>query len=99
MTIDPQYTVGFSWARQYGFRVAKNFGNEMSWAFSIENSQATLGGHLAAGQNNFVIGSQGSSGGLYNATANYSFNPSPDFITKFVYQPKGLGHYEVFAVA
>src|SRR5581483_10960878 len=23
MTIDAQYTVGFSWARQYGFRVAK----------------------------------------------------------------------------
>jgi len=98
MTIDPQYTVGFSWARQYGFRVAKNFGNEISWAFSIEDSQATLGGHLAAGQNNFVLGSQGSSGGLYNSTTNYSFNPSPDFITKFVYQPKGFGHYEVFAL-
>ncbi len=98
MTIDPQYTVGFSWARQYGFRVAKKFNDEMSWAFSVEDSQATLGGHLATGQNNFVLGSQGSSPGLYNATANYSFNPSPDFITKFVYQPTGLGHYEVFAV-
>ena len=29
MTIDPQYTVGFSWARQYGIRVAKNFGNKI----------------------------------------------------------------------
>src|SRR3984893_9186667 len=34
MTIDPQYNVGFSWARQYGFRVAKNFGNRMWLAFS-----------------------------------------------------------------
>jgi hypothetical protein len=98
MTIDPQYNVGFSWARQYGFRVAKNFGNQLSWAASVEDSQATLGGHLASGQNNFVLGSQGANSGLYNATANYSFNPAPDFITKFVYQPTGLGHYEAFAL-
>ena len=98
MTIDANYNVGFSWARQYGFRVAKNFGNEMSWALSVENSQATLGGHLAAGQNNFVIGSQGNNGGLYNVTQNYSFNPMPDLVTKFVFQPKGLGHYEAFGL-
>jgi hypothetical protein len=98
MTIDPQYNVGFSWARQYGFRVAKNFGSELTWAFSVENSQATLGGHAVSGQNNFVLGSQGSSGGLYNATANYSFNPAPDFITKVTFQPTGFGHYEAFAL-
>ena len=28
-TIDPQYTVGFSWARQYGFRATKNFHNKV----------------------------------------------------------------------
>ena len=98
MTIDPQYNVGFSWARQYGFRVSKDFGNQMSWALSVENSQATLGGHAALGQNNFVLGTQGNGGGLYNATANYSFNPAPDIITKFVYQPKGWGHYEAFGI-
>ena len=98
MTIDPQYTVGFSWARQYGFRVAKNFGKEWAWALSVENSQATLGGHLVAGQNNFVIGSQGNGGGLYNATANYSFNPAPDLITKVVFQPGRWGHYEAFGL-
>lgn len=98
MTIDPQYNVGFSWARQYGFRISKNFGDEFSWAMSVENSQATLGGHAALGQNNFVIGSQGASSGLYNATSNYSFNPAPDFITKFVFQPKALGHYEILGL-
>jgi len=99
MTIDPQYTVGFSWARQYGFRVAKSFGSKLWWAAAVENPQATLGGHLAPGQNNFVIGSQGSGSGLYNSTANYSFNPSPDVITKVVIEPgRGLGHYEVFGV-
>lgn len=98
MTIDAQYNVGFSWARQYGFRLSKNFGNSMWWALSVENSQATLGGHAVSGQNNFVIGSQGTSAGLYNPTANYSFNPSPDFVTKFVFQPANLGHYEAFAM-
>jgi hypothetical protein len=98
LTIDPQYEVGFSWARQYGFRVSKNFGNSMWWAISVENSQATLGGHAVSGQNNFVLGSQGSSSGLYNPTANYSFNPAPDFITKFVFQPANFGHYEAFAM-
>src|SRR5208283_1190019 len=98
MTIDANYNVGFSWARQYGIRLAKNFGDEAWWAFSVEISEATLGGHLAPGQNNFVLGSQGASSGLYNFSYNYSFNPAPDFITKFVFQPKGFGHYEVFGL-
>ena len=95
MTIDPQYNVGFSWARQYGFRVAKDFGNKAWLAFSVEDSQATLGGHGAS--NNFLIGSQGTSGGLYNPTANYSFNPTPDFVFKTAFEP-GWGHYEIFGV-
>jgi len=98
MTIDANYNVGFSWARQYGFRVSKNFGDRVWWAFSVENSQATLGGHLASGQNDLIIGSQGASSGLYNFSANYSFNPSPDFVSKLVFQPKGLGHYEIFGL-
>ena len=97
MTIDPAYTVGFSWARQYGFRVAKKLSDQLTWAASVENSQATLGGTLAPGQNNFVIGSQGTSSGLYNPTANYSFNPAPDFITKLAIEP-GFGHYEIFGL-
>jgi len=28
MTIDAQYSLGFSWARQFGFRVAKSFGDK-----------------------------------------------------------------------
>ena len=39
MNIDPQYNVGFSWARQYGFRVTKNFGNKFWLGASIENPQ------------------------------------------------------------
>ncbi len=66
MTIDAQYTVGFSWARQYGFRVTKNFNNKIWLGFSVENSQETVTTHGATA-NSFLIGSQGNGGGLYNA--------------------------------
>jgi hypothetical protein len=96
MTIDPQYTVGFSWARQFGFRVTQNFGNKMWLGFSIESPQTTLTVH---GQNaNFIIGSLGNSGGLYNAfNGTYAFNLAPDLIVKAAFEP-GWGHYEVFGV-
>jgi hypothetical protein len=95
MTIDPQYNVGFSWARQYGFRVSKNLGNKAWLAFAVENAQTTLGGHGST--NNFIIGEQGASGGLYNPTANYSFNATPDFVGKIALEP-GFGHWEFFGI-
>ena len=64
MTIDPQYTVGFSWARQYGVRASQNFGNKAWFAVSVENPQATITSHGNA--SNFLIGSAGTGGGLYN---------------------------------
>jgi hypothetical protein len=97
MTIDAQYTAGFSWARQYGLRLAKNVGNKVWFAVSVENPQATITSHGNA--SNFLVGSLGASGGLYNAfNGNYSFNPSPDIIAKIVAEP-GFGHYEVFGVS
>lgn len=107
MTIDPQYTVGFSWARQYGLRLSQNFGNKVWAAVSIENAQATVTTH--GNGDDFLIGSAGANGGLYNAgasasasgtaanLANYSFNPSPDIIAKLAFEP-GFGHYEVFGI-
>ena len=65
MTIDPQYTVGFSWARQYGLRLVKNFDNKVWFGVSMENAQATVTSHNNG--NNFLIGSAGAGGGLYNA--------------------------------
>jgi TolA-binding protein len=97
MTIDAAYTVGFSWARQFGFRVAKSLDNNKAWlAFSVENPQTTLGGHGTT--TNFLLGAQGASGGVYNPTANYSFNAMPDFIGKIAYEPPGWGHYELFGL-
>jgi Skp family chaperone for outer membrane proteins len=96
MTIDPQYTLGFSWARQYGFRVAKNFGNKFWLAASIEDPEInSIGG--GGFNNNFVVGQAGLSGGLLNPGANYAFNSSPDIIAKAVLEP-GWGHYEVYGV-
>jgi hypothetical protein len=42
--IDPQYVVGFTWARQYGFRVVKDFGGKFALGVSIEGPQTTIGG-------------------------------------------------------
>jgi hypothetical protein len=95
MTIDPQYTIGFTWARQYGVRLAKNFGNKVWFAVAAEESQATLTSHNNAA--NFLVGTPGVLGGLYNNQANYSFNPSPDIVAKLAFEP-GFGHYEIFGV-
>ena len=57
MTIDPNYTVGFSFARQYGFRVVKNFNNKLWLAASLENPQTTF---TASNANaNFALGGDG----------------------------------------
>jgi hypothetical protein len=95
MTIDAAYNVGFSWARQYGFRVTKIFNKTFFLGFSVENPQATVvvHGNLA----NALVGTGGITGGLYNNQSNYSFNPSPDFIFKAAAQPT-WGHFEVFGV-
>jgi len=64
LTIDPQYTVGFSWARQYGLRFTQAFNNKVWFGLSVENAQATLSTHSNAA--NFLLGSAGAGGGQYN---------------------------------
>ena len=62
LVVDHQYSVGFTWARQYGFRVVKNFNDKFALAFSVEGPQTTVGGRgfssvtnrLATGTNTFV---------------------------------------------
>jgi hypothetical protein len=96
-TIDAQYNVGFSWARQYGFRVQKNFSNKFWLAAAIEEGQTNNPTVHGAVNPNYLIGSFGVTGGLYNPLANYAFNAAPDFIVKAAFQPK-LGHFEVFGL-
>ena len=42
--IDPQYVVGYTWARQYAMRVVKDFGGKFALGVSVEGPQATIGG-------------------------------------------------------
>jgi hypothetical protein len=107
LVIDPQYNVGFTWARQYGFRVVRDFGGKVAVALSVEGPQATVGGRgfstftSATGtvSQNFFIGAPGAGGGLFNFvdTTGYSINKSPDIVAKAAFDP-GIGHYEVFGI-
>jgi len=111
LTIDSNYNVGFSWARQWGVRVAKNFGDKVWLAASIENPQVTFGGHgftcpaasapgvtpLTPASCLFLISAPGTLGGLFNNQQNYSFNRTPDFVVKTVFEP-GWGHFEIFGL-
>jgi hypothetical protein len=94
-TIDAQYQVGFSWERQYGMRFVKNFNNKVWLGLSVEEPQTTFKGSGATVP--FLFGEAGTGGGLYNPTANYSFNLTPDFIVKAAFEP-GFGHYELFGL-
>jgi hypothetical protein len=112
LTIDSQYNVGFSWARQYGFRVVKDFGGKFALGLSVEGPQATIGGrgfssvttnNIATSSvtttGNSFVDAPGSGGGLFNFidTTGYSINKAPDFIVKAAFDP-GWGHYEVYGL-
>jgi hypothetical protein len=112
MMIDPNYVVGFTWARQYGFRVVKDFGGKFALAVSLEGPQATIGGRgfslvttttvgsaSVATTGNTFLNAPGNSGGLFNAfdPTGYSVNKAPDIIVKAAADP-GFGHYELFGI-
>src|SRR5260221_245461 len=107
----PQYVVGFTWARQYGFRIVKDFGGEVALGLSVEGPQATLGGRgfstftstnavgAVTTSTNFFINAPGAAGGLFNAfdATGYTVNKSPDVIVKAAADP-GFGHYELLGI-
>ena len=111
LTIDSQYNVGFSWARQYGLRVVKDFGGKFALGLAIEAPQATVGGRgfssvvtnnagiTTATGGNTILNAPGSGGGLFNFadTSGYTINKAPDVIVKAAIDP-GWGHYEIFGV-
>jgi hypothetical protein len=112
LTIDSQYNVGFSWERQYAFRVAKDFGGKFALAVAVEGPQATIGGRgfslattttvgsaSVATTGNTFLNAPGAGGGLFNFvdTSGYSINKAPDIIFKAAADP-GYGHYELFGV-
>jgi hypothetical protein len=98
-TIDAQYDAGFVWARQESFRVSKDIGKKAFFGISAENPELLNAAcqPTASCPTNYVFGSLGTGGGLYNATANYSFNYAPDLIAKVAFEP-GWGHWEAFGI-
>ncbi len=96
MTVDAQYHVGFSWARQPAIRFQQKFGNGFTAAGSLE--QAEILYSATNPPTNFFIGNAGTGGGLYNSLANYSNNVAPDVIVKGTYDAK-YGHFEVGGIA
>lgn len=106
--IDPQYVVGFTWQRAYGFRVVQSmFDNHLALGIAVEGPQATVGGRgfsaytnaAGATSQNFFINAPGNGGGLYNAfdATGYTVNKAPDLIAKLAVDP-GWGHYELLGI-
>jgi hypothetical protein len=96
MTIEGQYSVGFTFARQYGIRLTKDVNPHVSIAFAVENAQGTL--TTTNNADNFLLGEAGSTNvnNAFNGT--YTANPAPDLIAKVAFD-QGPGHYEIFGLA
>lgn len=100
-TIDPQYMVGYTWARQPGIRLQQKFksgDNSLTAAISVEQAQIIYSGTTNA-PTNFEFGGPGQGGGLYNAySGNYTSNIAPDVIAKIAADTKYM-HVEVAGIA
>jgi hypothetical protein len=72
MTIDPGYNVGFTFARQYGLRLTKAFGDKVAFAVAVENAQATLTTH--GNTDNFLLGAAGATNSYNNAVTGCSIS-------------------------
>jgi len=95
LTIDAQYNVGFTWERQYGFRAVKAIGQRFWIGGAVEEAQTlNIGGHNLP---TILYQQAGNAGGLYNPTANYSYNYAPDLVAKAAYET-GWGHFELFGI-
>ncbi len=101
-TIDPQYMVGYTWARQPGIRIQQKLGRPYlgaatTIAISVENAQTQLGTSANAPAN-YIFGGPGTAGGLYNVAGNYANSVSPDVLAKIAFDAK-YTHIEVGGLA
>jgi hypothetical protein len=95
-TIDGQYSVGFTFARQYGIRLTKDINPHISVAFAVENAQGTLTSHNNT--DNYLLGEVGATNEMNAFNGTYTANPAPDLIAKIAFD-QGPGHYEIFGLA
>ena len=106
-SIDAQYTVGFTWARQPAIRIQQTFGavktGMFTAAMSLENAQITnftaTSATSGAVPTNFFFSGTGQGGGLYNAfNGTYANNVAPDVVAKATYDLPHA-HFELGGVA
>ena len=98
--MDVNYMAGLTWTRQTGFRVLYHFGDTATWGFSAENPDQYIGGSgggsaitLPASLTS-LSGSQLDQGNLNNGVPQLT----PDFISKFAWDPTSRFHAEVGGV-
>jgi hypothetical protein len=99
-TIDAQYNVGFTWARQTQLRIVKDW-DKMWWlGLSVENPQtAGIGSLAGTGTKGYATTTATvQAGNTYDTLNTVSLNQIPDIILKFAADP-GWGHYEVFGIS
>jgi hypothetical protein len=103
-SIDAQYTVGFSWARQPALRIQQKFtsasdaANVFTVAASVEQAQITNYSATNA-PTNFFFNGPGQNGGLYNAfNGTPTNNVAPDIILKATYDT-AHAHFELGGLA
>jgi hypothetical protein len=69
-TIDPGYNVGFTFARQYGIRLTKDFNHKFAFAVALENPEGTVTTHNNV--NNFLLGAPGATNSYNDAVTGCS---------------------------
>jgi hypothetical protein len=74
-TIDPNYSAGFVWTRQFGFRVTKTF-SKAAFGLALENPEILYTATIAGNTPYAVLGSAGANGGNYNAATGSCSNSS-----------------------
>lgn len=92
---DANLHVGYSYARQMGFRVERALTPTVTLAAALENSQDQFNASNAP--SNFFFGAAGAGGGLENPSATYTNQVAPDVAVKASFDPH-FGHYEVGGV-
>ncbi|VTZ50144.1 conserved exported hypothetical protein [Methylocella tundrae] len=98
LTIDAQYVVGFTWARQPGIRVVKDFDKTFWAGLSVETPQTTFGGFTTVGAtaatlpSTLVFNQAPPGGSLFNSLNAVSLNHMPDIIGKVAWDPTFEGH-------
>jgi len=104
ITIDLQYVAGYNWARQWSFRVTKNFHKNMWAALAVENPETSLSvTNPPAGVFGFSSSTNATSPSSVFTLSNtpgangISTDIAPDLIGKLVFEP-GWGHYEIKAI-